>query len=115
MIFAFAEDGMVMVLDDLAAAQRECEGIDVESGVYVFYAEDGSWLRPRLTTPNRQGGFAIFKWVESGVFVLEPESSLPAHVDPFDVALSEAVDVVPNGVFATLEAVRGHVAAKRGA
>jgi hypothetical protein len=112
-ILAFAEDGMLAVLDDLAAAQRECEGIDVESGVYVFYAEDGTWLRPRFTQPNRRRGFAFFQTIESGVFVLEPDASPPADIDPIDVALDEAAGLEPNGHFATLDAVRAHVAARR--
>ena len=113
MIFAFAEDGMVAVLDDLAAARRECEGIDVESGVYVFYAEDGTWLRPRFTRPNRQGGFAFFRWVESGEFVIEPDLARPPEVDAIETALDEAAGLQPNTHFASLDAVRDFVAARR--
>ena len=113
MIFAFAEDGMLAVLDDLAAAQRECEGIDVEDGVYVFYAADGTWLRPRFTRPNRRRGSGFFRTIESGEFVLEPEPAPPADIDPIDVALDEAAGLQPNGHFATLDAVRAHLAVLR--
>ena len=109
MIFAFAEDGMVAVLDDLAAARRECGAVDVESGAFVFYAEDGTWLRPRFVVPNRR---RFFGWTQ-GEYVLDPEPAPPAGVDPFDVALDAAVDLQPNGYFASLDAVRGHVATRR--
>jgi hypothetical protein len=114
MIFAFAEDGSLAVLDDLAAAQGECEGIDVEGGMYVFYADDGAWLRPRFTRPNRSRGLAFAKWVESGEYVLEREPR-PDDVDDFDTALAAATALQPNGHFATLDAVRAHVAATRAA
>lgn len=114
MIFAFAEDGMLAVLDDVAAAQRECEGIDVEDGVYVFYAADGTWLRPRFTRPNRRRGFAFFQTIESGEFVVEPDPSPPADIDPIHVALDETAGLEPNGHFATLDAVRAHIESLRG-
>ena len=109
MIFAFAEDGMLAVLADLAAVRAACEPIDVESGVHVFYAEDGTWLRPRFVVPNRRG---FFGWTQ-GEYVLEPDPAPPAGVAAFDTALDDAVDLQPNEYFASLAAVRGHVAARR--
>ena len=51
MIFVVVEDGTVEVLDGLEAAQ-EYEPFDVENEVFLFYDEDGTWLRPRFTRPN---------------------------------------------------------------
>jgi hypothetical protein len=112
MIIVFAEDGMVAVLDDLAAVRRECEGIDVEDGVYAFYADDGAWLRARFTRPNRRGFFGS---VQSGEYVLEREPSPPVEVRNFDAAITAAAGLQPNDHFATLDAVRAHVAASRAA
>ncbi len=113
MIFGFAEDGVLTVYADLAHVQRNCEGIDVESGVFVFYAEDGAWLRPRFIEPNRTGGFWWFRWVHSGRYELEPFAEPPPEVDPIEVALAECVGVDPNPFLADLESVRGHIAAQR--
>jgi len=111
-IFGFAEDGLLTVYADLAHVQRDCEGIDVESGVYVFYAEDGNWLRPRFVEPNQQGGLGWFRWVHSGRYELEPATP-PPGVDPIEVALAECGGIEPNPRFADLEAVRAHIAARR--
>ena len=113
MILGFAEDGVLAVYADLAHVQRQCEGVDVESGVYVFYAEDGTWLRPRFVEPNRRGGFWFLRTVASGRYVLEPEVDPPPEVDAFDVAFADAVALDPNPWFADLESVRAHVEARR--
>ena len=45
-LFVFVEDGTLFIAEDLAAVRRECEPIDVESGVYTFY--DGAGRPPVL-------------------------------------------------------------------
>jgi hypothetical protein len=55
MVFAFLEDGTLVIHESVAEACRQYEGIDVESDVVRFYDESGTYLRPRFTTPNRTG------------------------------------------------------------
>jgi hypothetical protein len=111
-IFVFAEGGTVEVLDGPGAAQR-FEPIDVENLVFVFYDEDGTWLRPRFTRPNRRRLFGLV--LEPGSFELERSADLDPAVDPFSLALSEAVDLKPNAHFSSVEAIRQHVATLHGA
>ena len=110
MIFVFDDSGMLQVLEDLEAVQRECEALDVESGAFVFYADDGTWLRPRFTTPNRHR----FLSHASGTYVLEREPTPPPEVDSIDVALDESVGIDPNAWFGSLDAVRAHIVSRRG-
>jgi hypothetical protein len=107
MIFVVVEDGTVEVLDRPEAA-LQYEPLDVESGVFLFYDEDGTWLKPRFTKPNRRRIFGLL--LENGSFELERTDDLDPDVDPFDVVLSEAQVLEPNRYFATLDAVRQHVA-----
>ena len=97
MIFVFAEDGTLEVIEGLSQAQRY-ESLDVESGVFVFYDEDGTWLQPRFAR---------------GVFELVRSQQMDPTVDPFSVALAEASELKPNKYFQTLHAIRRHV--ERGA
>src|SRR5687767_3840976 len=83
MIFAFVEDGTVEVLDGPAAAQR-FEPVDVESHVFVFYDEDGTWLQPRFTRPERLHFFSLP--MEKGSFELERSTEPDPGIDPFFVA-----------------------------
>ncbi len=110
MIFVFVEDGTVEVLDRPEAA-LQYEPLDVESGVFVFYDEDGTWLRPRFTRPNRRRFFGVL--LEQGSFEVERSDALDPAVDPFDVALAEAQALKPNKYFATLDAIRQHLASMR--
>ena len=75
MVFAFLEDGTLVIHDSAADAIRQYEGIDVESGVVRFYDESGTCLEPRFTTPNRTGKtLGLFRWVVSGTYDLVPNS-----------------------------------------
>jgi hypothetical protein len=93
MIFVFVEDGTLEVIEQFAEAQRY-DSLDVESGVFVFYDADGTWLQPRFSVPE---GFEL---VRSEV--------LGPTVDSFDVALGEASELKPNKHFQSLEAIRRH-------
>jgi hypothetical protein len=110
-IFVVVEDGTVEVLDGLEAAQ-EYEPFDVENEVFLFYDEDGTWLRPRFTRPNRRRLFGLV--LEQGAFVLERSPALDAAVDPFHVAVGEALALEPNAHFKSLVAVREYAAALQG-
>ena len=110
MIFVFAEDGTLEVVDDLGQAQRY-EPLDVESGVFVFYDEDGTWLKPGFSTPNRRRSFG--RSSVPVVFELARSKEPDPTVDSFDVALQEATGLKPNKYFENLAAVRRYVALKR--
>jgi hypothetical protein len=90
--------------------RRECEGYDVESGVFAFYADDGARLRPCVTRPAKRGflGFGS----DPGEYVLERG---PSSAEDFNAALADAAGLQPNGHFATLDDVRAHVDATRAA
>ena len=106
MIIAYGEDGMFTVHADLAEVRREWEPIDVESGVAVFYDDDGTWLKPVFTTPNRRG---FFGGISQGEFTLARCDERDAGVDPIDVALDEAAGIEPNPYFDSLDALRRHL------
>lgn len=106
MLFAIAEDRMVWVLEKESDARVEFEVVDIESGVYAFYAEDGCWLRPRLVRSKKR---TLFGMVEQTEFELERMDELGPGADPFQVAISEAHGVEPNPYFKTVAEIRAHV------
>jgi hypothetical protein len=110
MIIAFIDDGTVEVCDDLAEAQREHEGIDVENGVVEFYSEDGSWLEPIFVEPNRRGTLPFgVGWVESGSFRLEPR---PDRLDrPIWRAFARHRYAGKLGAFSSIADLQAHLAA----
>ena len=59
MILAFADDSTVVAVDDISEANRYCEVIDVENGVYIFIDERGAVLRPVLPQPTRRTIFGF--------------------------------------------------------
>ena len=69
MIFAFAtDDRSLMVFVSEAEAIAYCEGIDVEEGGWLFFANDGSPLEPHFSRPSHRGTFSV----ESGEYTLRP-------------------------------------------
>jgi hypothetical protein len=112
MIFAVVEDGTVKVLENEAVAQT-WEPIDVESRAAVFYAEDGTWLEPRFTRPNRYRFLGLV--LEQGAFELVRNAAGDPTIDPIAVALDDAVALEPNPYFRTIDEIRQHVAARRAA
>ena len=65
MLFALAKDGGLMVFPGAREAEAHCDGIDVEDGLWLFFADDGSPLEARFERPNRRGPFTV-----SGTFRL---------------------------------------------
>ena len=111
MVFAFLEDGTLVVHATPSEATREYEGIDVESGVVRFYDESGIYLEPRFTTPNRMGKMlGLIPWVESGSYELVPNPS--ADADSFALALHETGALEPNPWFASLDELKATLAAR---
>jgi hypothetical protein len=107
MSFAYGEDGMFRVHADAAKARRQWEPIDVENGVVVCYAEDGAWLKPEFTRPNRRSLFGPV--LTQGDYVLVKTNTKPVGHDPIDVALDEAGDVEPHPEFDSVAAIGRHV------
>ncbi|HEY4261508.1 MAG TPA: hypothetical protein VGM98_15170 [Schlesneria sp.] len=71
MIFVFAtDDGSLESFQTQGEAIASAEGVDVEDGVYRFFAENGAELLPVFTTPNQRGSFTVL----SGTYVLVPSS-----------------------------------------
>jgi hypothetical protein len=72
MIFAFATDDRTLhVFPDEPHAIAHAEGIDVEDGVWLFFAEDGEPLEPVFITPNEKTRFTVC----SGTYRLQRNSS----------------------------------------
>ena len=109
MVFAFEDDSTLSVYADPDAAVGDHEPIDVEQGSVVFFADDGTPLRPRFTKPNQRRLLGLV--VDQGAFVLE-ESTDPVTRD-IEGALERTTSLNPNPYFASLEAVRTHVATRQ--
>ncbi len=105
MIFVFAEDGSLDIVASFEEAQRNYDGLDVESGVFQFFDERGIYLEPQFTKPNRTGRYlGIFKWAESGEFKLIPQPE--NDEDDINLRLLETNEIKPNPYFSHLEEVR---------
>jgi hypothetical protein len=109
MVFVFAEDGTLDVIDNKELVQQY-EPIDVASRAFVFYDEDGTWLEPKFTRPPLQLWRLVLK---QGEFELVRNSILDATVDSFEVAIKEAVALRPNKYFGTLDEIASTVASKK--
>ena len=72
MIFGYATDERSLeVFPSMEKAISAAEGVDVEDGVWLFFAEDGSPLEAVFTTPNQRGNFTV----RSGSYSLRPSAS----------------------------------------
>lgn len=97
------------VFETAAAAAREYEGVDVESGVVKFYDYEGTHLEPVFSSPNRYGKiFKTLSWVQSGPYDLRPNPA--AAKDTFARALLEASVLEPNPWFSSLEELKSALA-----
>ena len=105
MVLVFSDDGCVRIAESEAQVIRDCEGVDVQSGVWWFYDETGQPLVPVFDVPVKETRvLGLFRIVDSGHYHLEPgDSSHPLYVDPLWVSLLEAVVLEPNPHFASLE------------
>jgi len=82
---------------------------DIESHAVVFYAEDGTYLKPELATPHKRRLFGLV--TVEGEYDLVRCDPAPPEIDPIEVALSEATGIKPNNFhFVSVDAVRAHVA-----
>jgi len=111
MIIVFTDDQTVSVFPDVASVQVECEGIDVEEGIYRFFDELGRSLVPRWITPMQKNSWLFgIESVGGGLFelVLDPEDH-----SAFETSLAKTVAIEPNRLFATVSDLANYVAANR--
>ena len=101
----FVEDGFLEIVDTIDEIRTNYEGIDVESGVYEFFDENGKRLKPSFTKPNKvKKYFGIFSTVQSGEFDLIPDNDPDS--DNIFTLLKETSFLKPNTQFKTLEDVK---------
>ena len=104
MVFALAtDDGNLMVFASAAQAEAYCEGVDVEDGVWSFFAENGAPLSARFDRPNERGRFAVV----SATYTLEPAAGPWLHD-----RLAE-VRGVEGGGFGSIAEVKSHLAQRK--
>jgi hypothetical protein len=73
MIFVFDEDNTMMILGDIEEVRKECEGIDVEEGVFLFFNENGYILNSKIISPTkRQKILGKIELIESAKYELCP-------------------------------------------
>ena len=111
MIIAFIEDGTIALHTTEADAAVAYEGVDVESGTVLFYRDDGMYLEPVFTTPNRYGRFlGLFPWSASGTYRLAPQPDTAE--DPLWLMLFEHELLEPALGFTTKEQLKAHLASR---
>jgi hypothetical protein len=107
MLIAVLEDGEVLLLADLAAARREIEVYEAESGDAACYDGDGRPLVPRF--PSRAERRLLGIRLDSGPSSYE---LVPAAAEtdqpPLRAVLARATELRPNPWFATLGDLRAH-------
>jgi len=86
-----------------------CEGIDVESGVWDFFGENGEPLTPVFRTPNEVAShlFGLFSTVKSSQ---DFEFAAAKGSEPWlKDCLSPNVVLEPSGPFSSMEEVRAYL------
>ena len=111
MVLAFLEYGALVLYDSDEDAAAAYDAVDVESEFVSFYRDDGTYLKPVVTVPNRYGRFlGLFRWSRSGTVRLVPE--LNTNEDPFWLALLEHPDLKPSHGFTTIDQLKQYLASK---
>ena len=92
-MFALAtDDGGLMAFPSTDDAEAYCEGIEVENGVWLFFADDGSPLEARFRRPTN-GTYVLLRAV-SGLWLQERLSKVQS-VEGCDLTtLPEVVDLL---------------------
>ena len=102
MIFAFStDDRSLHVFADADLAVSYCEGIDVEDGVWQFWAATGEALDAVFSTPNSRSG----SWIGSSVYSLQPSPGRPSLL----AALTRAELLATNQSFPSFAAAVSHL------
>ena len=108
MVFIFNDDGTLEVVNSLEEVRRNCEGIDVENGVFRFFDENGNHLEPRFTKPNKTCQvFGVFSLVEAGEYELIPSPIINER--EIFLSLLEASEMESNPWFKSLDGVKGYL------
>jgi hypothetical protein len=114
MIFVFDENGNVDVVERREEACKKYPGRDVDSGCFVFYDDDGNYLRPDFTVPNKRNRllnfFGITSLDKDGIYDLKPDPQ--AKEDPMWLMLYESSRLNPNNYFRTFEEAKAHLRSK---
>ena len=110
LIFAIGEDGTLEVFDNIFSVRRDCEGIDVESGVWDFFDAKGTPLKPVFHHPNRVEKFlfGLFTSITSSQkFDLVPDST---KAQPDLLACLAAITILEkNDYFSDVASVRTYL------
>ena len=105
MIFAIeTEERSLVVFPSEDEAIGYCEGLDVEAGVWLFWAADGSPLVAEFTTPNSRGLFSV----KNGTYRLI--SATPELQADLSEAIDHVLHVESNPFFSSTLEIREHIA-----
>jgi hypothetical protein len=110
LIFAIGEDGMLSIFDGISSVRRDCEGIDVESGVWDFFDARGMPLKPVFHHPNRveEHLLGLFTSITSSqIFDLVPDST-KAQSDLL-ACLADIIILEKNDYFSDVASVRTYL------
>jgi hypothetical protein len=112
LIFSIGEDGKLSVFDGISSVRRDCEGIDVESGVWDFFDSKGRPLKPVFHHPNlvKKFLFGFFTSITSSQkFDLVPDSS--AAQPNLLLSLGDTTSLEKNDYFSDVASVRTYLQA----
>lgn len=113
MIFVFCEDSGLEIAEDEDEVTRNYEGVDVESGVYSFFADNGLRLLPVFDRPVQERRFLwLFRTIDSGQYHLE--KAIGSDHDPLWMEFNEVSYIAPNRHFDSIVEARDFLR-KRGA
>jgi hypothetical protein len=112
LIIAIGEDGTLSVFDGISSVRRDCEGIDVESGVWDFFDAKGTPLKPVFHHPNlvKKFLFGFFTSITSSQkFDLVPDSTA-AHPNLL-TCLGDTTSIEKNDHFSDVASIRTYLQA----
>ncbi len=104
MIFVVeTEEQTLYVFRDEVEAIANCEGLDVEAAIWLFWDAAGKPLAPEFTVPNKRGLFVV----ENGQYRLVAAPS-DHHADLLE-ALEHIVKVDGAPFFTTVDSVQSYL------
>ncbi len=107
MIFvAETEERSLYAFPSEADAIANCDGLDVEAAVWLFWDDSGEPLEPRFSVPNKRGLFTSV----NGVYTLVP--ALADHHAPLVEALEEIVNYESAPPFDSETGVRDYLVSR---
>jgi hypothetical protein len=107
MIFVVeTEERSLYAFPSEAEAIANCEGLDVEAAVWLFWDDSGKPLEPRFSVPNKRALFTAI----NGVYTLVP--ALVDHHAPLVEALEEILNYKCASPFDSETGVRDYLASR---